>query len=329
MRDLKYQTRRVAFLDGLAWSMNMESRRERPILVTGGHRSGTGWVGQVLATSSQPIGYLWEPFSLRHRPGTLAVRWQHWFPYLTEENGAQYREPIQQTLAWRYAALAEARSLRTAKDAGRMARDWWRFRRYRRQRAVPLFKDPIAVFSVEWLVRHFDMRVVMIVRHPAAFVGSLKRLGWTHPFDHFTEQPLLMRDLEPYADQLRDFARAERDIVDQGILLWNVIHHFIAGYVQRHPEWLLVRQEDLAYSPHAGFRNLFEGLGLPSGPTTDALVEATTSSSNSAQAKPGTIYLDSAKHASAWKRALDSDDILRIRRGTEPLCSRFYEDSEW
>src|SRR3954447_25401690 len=105
--------------------MGIDREQARPILVTGGHRSGTGWVGQVLATSSQPVGYLWEPFSLRHRPGTLAVRWQHWFPYLTDENGAQYEEPIRQTLGWRYATLAELRSLRSLKDAGRMARDRW------------------------------------------------------------------------------------------------------------------------------------------------------------------------------------------------------------
>src|SRR3954468_9588126 len=131
--------------------MGIDREQARPILVTGGHRSGTGWVGQVLATSAQPVGYLWEPFSLRHRPGTLAVRWPFWFPYITEENGAPYRAPIERTLAWRYAVPSELYSLRSAKDAGRMARDWWRFGRYRRQHAVPLFKDPIAVFSAEWL----------------------------------------------------------------------------------------------------------------------------------------------------------------------------------
>jgi hypothetical protein len=309
--------------------MSFDREQARPILVTGGHRSGTGWVGQVLATSTQPIGYIWEPFSLRHRPGTLAVRWPYWFPYVTEENGAQYREPIERTLGWHYAASAELGSLRSAKDAGRMTRDWWRFARHRRRRAVPLFKDPIAVFSVEWLVREFDMRVVMIVRHPAAFVSSLKRLHWTHPFTHFTEQPLLMRDLEPYADQLRDFARTEHGIVDQGILLWNVIHYFIAGYVDRHREWLVVRQEDLAYHPGPQFRHVFESLRLPYGPQTEAMIEATTSSSNAPEAKPGSIYLDSAAHAKGWKRGLDSEEIARIRRGTEGLADRFYDEGDW
>ncbi len=46
----------------------MDARR--PLLVTGSHRSGTGWVSEMLAAAPSPeLAYIWEPFSLRARPG--------------------------------------------------------------------------------------------------------------------------------------------------------------------------------------------------------------------------------------------------------------------
>ena len=96
-------------------------RRAKPILVTGAIRSGTGWVGQILAASPTPIGYIWEPLSVLHRPGTLAIRWPHWFPYVCAENCEPYVPAIERSLAFQYRTGAELRSVRKPKDAGRMA----------------------------------------------------------------------------------------------------------------------------------------------------------------------------------------------------------------
>ena len=39
-----------------------------PILVTGAHRSGTTWVGKMLAADAD-TGYISEPLNVLHRPG--------------------------------------------------------------------------------------------------------------------------------------------------------------------------------------------------------------------------------------------------------------------
>lgn len=44
-------------------------------------------------------------------------------------------------------------------------------------RSRPLVKDPFALFSAEWFADNFDAEVIVIVRHPAAVVSSIKRLG--------------------------------------------------------------------------------------------------------------------------------------------------------
>ena len=58
--------------------------------------------------------------------------------------------------------------------------------------------------SVVWYAQRLGCRVVVSVRHPASFVGSWRRLGWTAHLEELLAQPLLMRDLlGPYADELR------------------------------------------------------------------------------------------------------------------------------
>ncbi len=302
-----------------------------PILVTGSHRSGTGWVGSVLASSPEPVGYVWEPFSILHRPGTCAARFPYWFPYVCSQNEDGVRGPVADMLAWRYAYGAELRALRSPKDTARMVRDAARFARHRRAQAMPLLKDPIAAFSAEWLADTFRARPVLLVRHPAAFAASIKRLGLRHPFGHFLAQPLMMRDwLAPYGEEIERFAAEEKDLVDQAILLWNVIHHAICEYRARRPEWPLLRLEDVSRRPLEEFHALFDHLGLARDARIDALVHETSDASNPAEAATAdSIRRDSAAHVWNWKRTLGEEEVERVREGTDALAATFYGADDW
>ena len=97
--------------------------------------------------------------------------------------------------------------------------------------SLPLLKDPIAVFSAGWLARTFGMRVVLSVRHPAAFAASLKRLDWTFDFDHLTCPAVA--DARPARAVRWEIERPPRvrpgDIIDQAALLWTVIYGSVGG----------------------------------------------------------------------------------------------------
>jgi hypothetical protein len=108
-------------------------------------------------------------------------------------------------------------------------------------------KDPIALFSAPWLARTFNADVVVLIRHPAAVVSSLVRLDWIFYFPYLLEQPELMRDwLAPFAEEIRRFAASPQPLLEQGILLWRIMHHVIFRYQQEHPEWIFLRHEDLS-----------------------------------------------------------------------------------
>ena len=217
----------------------------------------------IAASPAPPAAYLWEPFSVLHRPGILDVRFPFWFPYVTNENGGSYVTPIQDMLRFRYKVIAELRSVRNPKDAARLVRDRSRFASWRRRKARPLLKDPIAIYSAEWLDDTFDMDVIVLIRHPAAFVNSIVSRQLRHPFDHFLRQPLLMRDvLAPYASEISRFADVEQPLLDQGILLWNLLHAPIERYQRERLSWTFLRLEDVASAPDASFRAVYGRLGL-------------------------------------------------------------------
>lgn len=300
--------------------------------MTGSHRSGTGWVGSMIAASpSHPVAYLWEPFSPLARPGIRDVAFDAWFTYVCEANEESYEPGLRDMLAYRYRYGAEVRAIRTPKDAGRMVRDAARFRRFRARRARPLLKDPIAVFSSGWIADRLDAQVIVLIRHPAAFVNSVVHRRLRHPFGDFVSQPLLMDTLpQPYGDQIRRFAADEQPLLDQGILLWNLIHHAIAEFRERRPDWLFLRLEDVAEDPLARFGEMFDLLGMPLEDEVRATIVAHSDASNPDQVSDmASTRRNSRAAVHAWRRSVSDEDLARIRDGVEPLASAFYDGSDW
>jgi hypothetical protein len=214
-----------------------------------------------------------------------------------------------------------------ARDAANFAR--WRLLGYR-----PLVKDPIALLSAEWLHGAFGMRVVVTVRHPAAFAHSMKRRGDRHPFADFLAQPALMSGpLARHARQIEAFAAEPPDVVDAAGLLWRLLAEFMIGYRARHPEWLFVRHEDLTADPAARFAELYAALGLPLTADARRFIAATTAAENRSDAtrvqRPGYVRRNPAEVAERWRRELSGEEVERVRRWVEPVSGAFYAPGEW
>jgi hypothetical protein len=303
-----------------------------PILITGAHRTGTTWEGRTLEAGGE-LGYIDEPFSLLHRPGVLATRFDAWFPYITDDPDGSLTAAVGRMLEFRYDPGAEVRALRSPRDAGRMVRDARRFGGFRRGGVRPLVKDPVALLAAPWLADTFRMEVVVTVRHPAAFASSLKRMGWTHPFGHFLAQPALMEGpLAAYRDRVERFAADPPDVVDQAGLLWTMLHDVIDGYRSDHPGWTFVRHEDLSGEPDGEFAALCERLGVRyEGPVREHLL-AGTGGDNPVEAVNGrahTLRRDSRANITTWRTRLTSDEIARVREATADVSPRFYGADEW
>jgi sulfotransferase family protein len=301
-----------------------------PILVTGSHRSGTTWVGKMLARAPG-VAYVHEPFNPRRGPGWIGQRLPYWYLYVCPENEDRYLPLLARVMELRYPLGRTLAGARGVRPVGQALLEW--SGSLGLQGARPLLKDPIALFSAEWLADRFEARPVVLIRHPAAFAGSLKRLDWRFDFRNWSEQPLLLRDhLSPFGDEIRDFARRERDIVDQAVLLWNAIHQVIRGYRSRHPDWTFLKYEDLAADPVPGFLDLFAALDLPWTEGIRADIERFSSERNVKEVPPilhRRVKRDSRAAARTWLHRLTAEERARIREGTAAVAAEFYGEEEW
>jgi sulfotransferase family protein len=298
---------------------------KRPILVTGAHRSGTTWVGKMLALAPG-VGYVHEPFNPRFSAG----RFDRYFTVVTRENEARYASELEHVLTFRYELGPRLRRRHRPKDVARTFRDFGRVQRVRRRHPRPLMKDPIALLSAEWLAQRFDMDVVVLIRHPAAFASSLKRLGWRHSFTNFLDDGRVPEVIQPYEDEIRAQAREPGDLLSQAALLWRLLYNAVASFRERHEDWVFLRHEDVSLEPSGSFERLYERLGLELTETARAEIERASASGNpSALATPHAVELDSAASLGRWRDELTLQEIETLRERTSDVWPRFYSDADW
>jgi hypothetical protein len=273
-----------------------------------------------------------EPFNLSYRPSRLVKLMPNWFQYVTAENASAFEGAVDFAFDLRY-PLKQVVGLRTR----------WEFDKFRRQvvgavaarrhhRRV-LCKDPIAVFSAEWLCDRYGADTIVCIRHPAAFASSLMRLHWEFDFNNWLRQPLFMRDCAgPYADQIEEFAQRPPALIDQASLLWNVIYGRVHHYQQTRPGWSFIRHEDLACQPTQGFSSLYAKCGLTFTSAVKLFVETTSSSDLPEEVALDdfkTVVRNSAAAANLWRRRLSKEEVDRVRAATGAQASPFYTDADW
>jgi hypothetical protein len=312
-------------------SLTHSSGTSRSILVTGAHRSGTTWVGSILMKSPSVFGIV-EPFNPEQiHPGVCVARFPWWFTRVTPANEGPYREGLARMLRLEFDVLD---ALRAGPRAYRLAvGDALNVTRARIEHRRTLLKDPIAVMSVEWLAETFEVEPVVLIRHPAAFTWSLKRLNWRFDFRNFLEQPALMNgDLAPFKDEFRAYARAPSDIVVLAALLWKAIYSVVARYRREQKRWFFIRHEDLSREPVEGFRKIFDHTGLPYTPEIQREVIASSMAENPVEPKPGVVHAlhrNSRANVDVWRTRLTPDEVERLRSRLGDVSNEFYTDAEW
>jgi hypothetical protein len=318
--------------------------RARPILVTGSHRSGSTWVGRVLAAAPGAV-YVDEPFNPMNPLGVSALaEGGVWFRYISAANEAEYIPKMKRVLSfdepWSRLWWAQDHAP-WPKDVVRkhgkpfIVRRYIKNLGYRLLNKRPILKDPIAIMSAEWLARTFNVQVVMMMRHPAAFVLSVKEKKWFFRYENFASQPALMADLlAPFAAEIDRFtSRGEDyDIIEGGSLQWRIIYHVAKRFMDANPSWIGMRHEDLSRDPAPMYRSMFERLNLDFTPAVEKEIAERSSEDNPLDGKSG--ELEKAKRNSKaivekWKTRLSAEEIKRIREATEDIAHHWYSDQDW
>lgn len=286
----------------------------KPILVTGAHRTGTTWVGEMLGRAPR-MYYVHEPFSPNRGEGDGKKIFDRWYSYVDERNEKDYFARISDEI-FEGPEAREARGEEEGRNKGdtgalKSAKNALRPLRRTLDPILPVVKDPIALLSAPWLARQFDMNVVVMIRHPAGFAASLRRQDWAFPFgDPAAQSSLMEGPLKEFAEEIRDFAENERDILEQAGLLWKIFYSVIARYRRENVGWHYVVYEELVRDSKAGFRELYKNLGLRG---ADEILNKNIDD----------------RDPEAWRSELSASELAQLREATEPAWREFYSEKDW
>ena len=275
--------------------------------------------------------YIHEPFNIGIKIGVTHNLFKNTFQYVCEENSDPYKLRFDRVINYKYPLASNLSKLKTVRDAAKIVGDQALFLLHKINNNIPIVKDPIALFSAEWLSKTFDMNVLIMIRHPAAFCSSLKIMNWNFDFNNFLKQPLLMETyLGKFESEIREYAENKKNIVDQAILLWNCFHHTISIYQKNHPEWLFMRHEDLSIDPLHRFRSIYEEFGLEFTHQSKLMILKSSSDHNPSERQKGNKFLRNSKeNINNWKNRLNQYEIDLIKAKTSMFSSSFYAENEW
>lgn len=313
----------------------LKVKEKRPILLTGAHRSGSTFTGEMLTLSSS-IGYIPEPFNVGY--GLEGI--DNWFPFVKEgmEDEEKWASLIEDVLNGKAKYRVPPDYLRGqesfVKRTGRFLIKSKFNMQYKKATFNPfinryLIKDPIACLASEWMHNRFNMDVVIIIRHPAAFVGSLKRVNWRFDFNEFIRQEHLMAD---HLDGLLLDNHKELSVIEEGSIIWNCLYLVMFKYLDRNPRMIGIRHEDLSTNPIKEFKRLYDKLNISFSKEIEEKIKEYTGDGNPVVPTNNEIHVlkrNSKENAKMWKQFLSEDEIKTIKDITYPLASRYYDESDW
>lgn len=284
---------------------------------------GSTWTGRVIEQAKE-TRYVHEPFNIGIKRANSPLKfWFEHFPGTTKEHQEKGVEYLNS-----FTSMFHKKNLKRVLGAKSARELYWCYTDLKsagfKERTI--VKDPIAIMSAEWIYQQFGWDMVVLVRHPAAFVASLKVQNWEFDFNHYKNQPMLLKNyLQDYAETIADYSENKKDIVDQGILLWNTIHHVIKNYMNTYcNDWYFVKHEDLSINPIGEFEKMFSFLELEmSQDVKDYILDSTTSKNTS------DLKRNSVENTKTWKKRLSEKEIARIKEGTAIVWKNFYREEDW
>jgi Sulfotransferase family len=315
----------------------------RDVLIAGVARSGTTWIGRVLGETTG-VRYVHEPDNHVIRPFALrAKRPLGPFPILDHDESAPEYERLWASVFDRtapepevgWSPIERARRSMASRVMKRLSTD-----RLRNAFRDPSLRAPLAsklvelaalppphpgdgalitksvhlAFCLEWIAAHWDIRVVVVSRHPLAVIASWMKLGYKGRYPELEEDP---RVRERYLDRwgVQPLPKGSSDLVS---IAWAVgmvsaAHDDVA---RRHPEWVEVSHDRLVAAPAPGFRELATACGLTWGDQAERFLQETDRPGDRYEINRSTSELD------VWKQKFSEEDVKEVAAVLERFPTR-------
>ncbi len=285
------------------------------VFVTGAPRGGTTFVGKVLSLPLE-VDYIHEPFNTGCGMEGMERRFRYVRPALDTEAMRRYHERVEPLFSYDFYLKTpyypDESPLRRAMKTvvGSRGPFYLRLAKLNPFHKAAVVKDPTGCFLTEYLHERFEVRPVIVVRHPVSLIASLNRVAWEPSLHWFRDQPALAEDY--FADEPNFLERTWPSAAEEAAAHWRILYKVLLEQAERYPEWPLVTHEALSEDPIGEFGRLYGQLDLPWSESVAKKISKLTGANNSVRPKNGRVQ--------DLKRK--SEDIFEHRRDSVPVEER-------
>ncbi len=291
------------------------------ILLLGVARSGTRWLGTALG-HAEGTRLVKEPDNVDADPRGAGQSKLGFGPYPMigeNESAPQFRGLWDLSFTARVPRGWRRGAARAALRLPRPVRDPLLRRTAQAMSAMPgrpphvVVKSIYAMFAVDWLLRNYEPRVVVLQRNPLNVISSWNELG-VHGFDLLSRPAIRERYLTPLGISPPDDAASSLERCAAWVGLLTTV---LADEVQRHPGWLVVTHEDLCSDPQPQIRAVCDRLGLPWSEDVERFLDEAN--------RPGEGFSHvrvTREQPTRWRGRLSDEQVAQVEAVLERFPSR-------
>jgi len=304
----------------------IRNKLKNSIFISGMHRSGTSWVSQILSTAGGYVVKDEEIFLPNYPSQNKPIK--IWYEYIHSKNEKKYIQYIENALSNKYHLIHD---LSLSKPINKKIKAFYlkanSILRKSFYDSTPLILvEPLGLLSSDWFSKTYKCKMIIIIRHPAAIISSLKLNNIKYNFNGsdslFVQDEFVNNNNLPKSD----------DIIGQGILMWKILYSHVQKLQKNNKNWIFVKHEDLSIDPMNEFQLLFKKLGLPFRNTTINKINKLCSTDNSNYLLPGQRdknKRNSKKLIWRWHEILSKDEVSRIREEVSLISDYWYDQQSW
>jgi len=293
----------------------LNNKTEDWIFVTGMIRSGTTFLGKLL-TLPLSIDYIHEPFHSGYSlPDRRPFQVRYLRPDANDPEARKFRDHIEHIFNYQFGLETayhrdDSWTRKIGKHlVGSRGPAYLILAKLNPFHRRAVIKDPVAKFTTEYLYHVFDVKPVIIVRHPVSLAASLKRVGWFPEMYVFQDEPELIEDYFPDRPEFLYRDWPSRLLESMGH--WRATHHVLLKQAKKYSDWQVVTHEELCECTLPVSKRLYEALDLPWSSFVEYRIQRLTEG-RSAEARGG----------QAMDLSRNSAEIFEMRRNSIPKEQR-------
>jgi hypothetical protein len=308
---------------------------KRPLLITGSHRSGKSYTVKGLNINND-FNIIHEPLNNDSGIGWIGLDNLNYFTYIHKDNSHLFKKEFDRTIYdYDYRAAKQFYRDTGIGNAYRIVNDIIRSFRYKLNNKRALLDDPFAVFSAEWFYEQYNADIIIMIRHPASFVSSLKLLNYSFDFSHILDQKHLVDNkLQNYISELIEFTTKEKSIVEQGELLWRMIYDVVGRYRDIYnSKWLFLCFEDIVRYPDENYERMLNYAGVRLDKTDIQKIKSrickTANDKEVEILNKNVNDYSITDHLKRFRTLLTANEIDYIKMKSEVVWKQFYTEEDW